>query len=465
MTGTPFIPETITVHLGAPDEDAENVTVSFPEYIKNVASSELYPTWPESSLRANIYAIITFALNRIYTEWYRLKGYDFDITDSTQYDQKYIDGREIFENISMITDEIFNNYFIRQGSIEPLFAQFCNGTTVTCPGLSQWGTVELANQGYTPYEILQYYYGDDIDIVTDAPVMTNTPSYPGIELRLGSFGNDVRTIQVQLNRISRNYPAIPKISSVDGAFGVETENAVKEFQNIFNLPQTGVVDEATWYKIAYIYVSVKKLAELNSEGVSLEEVKKQYAEELVPGMQDQQVKTLQYFLAVIGAYYDAVQPVEITGYYGPETEASVRSFQRVFGLPETGTVNRAVWMDIYRAYLGIVESIPLDSSQDVVLFPGRILKEGMSGEDVKRIQEYLTYINKSYPNIPAVNNTGFFGPLTRASVLAFQRQFGLNQNGIVGAVTWNDIAGLYSDLKYGFSKLPYQNPGYTIKEA
>ena len=155
----PYIPEFITVHLGAPNSNAPNVQVSFPEYIKNVASSEIYPTWPESSIRANIYAQISFALNRIYTEWYRSRGYDFDITNSTQYDQKFIQGRDIFDNVSQIVDEIFNNYVRRQGSVEPYFTQFCNGTTVTCDGLSQWGTVELARQGYTPYGILQYYYG------------------------------------------------------------------------------------------------------------------------------------------------------------------------------------------------------------------------------------------------------------------------------------------------------------------
>ncbi len=462
MTGQPFIPENITVHLGAPDEDVENITVSFPDYVKNVASSEIYPTWPENSLRANIYAIITFALNRIYTEWYRLKGYDFDITSVTQYDQKFIKNREIFENISQLTDELFNDYLRRQGNVEPLFAQFCNGTTVTCEGLSQWGTVGLAKDGLTPYEILQYYYGDDIDIITNAKVMTNTPSYPGTELKIGLFGNDVRTIQVQLNRISKNYPAIPKISAVDGAFGVQTEEAVKEFQKIFNLPQTGVVNRATWYKIAYIYTSVKKLAELNSEGLSLEEVEKQFVEDLVPGMQNIQVSNLQYFLAVIAAYYEAVLPVEITGFYGEETENSVKSFQKVYGLPQTGVVNRGTWQDIYRAYLGIVESVPIED-EDVILFQGRILKEGMSGEDVKRLQEYLSYINRSYPTIPSVNNTGYFGPLTRSSVLAFQRQFGLVQNGIVGASTWNEIASLYSDLRYGLDKQPYQHPGYTIR--
>lgn len=464
MPELPFIPDQIIVHLGTPDSNAENVSVTFPDYVKNVASSEIFPNWPENSLRANIYAIVTFALNRIYTQWYRVKGYDFDITSTTQYDQKFINGREIFENVSRLADELFSNYVRRQGYVEPLFTQFCNGTTVTCDGLSQWGTVDLAKQGYTPYEILQYYYGNDIEIVQNAEVMTNTPSYPGVELRLGTFGNDVKTIQVQLNRISRNYPAIEKISTVDGAFGVPTENAVKTFQGIFGLEQTGVVDKATWYKIAYIFISIKKLAELNSEGLRLDEVSRQYKEELSVGMQDPQVKNLQYFLAVIGAYYDAVMPVEITGYFGEQTENSVKSFQKVYGLEPTGVVNRATWIDIYRAYDGIIQSIPIDDGDDVILFQESILKEGMTSNEVKLLQQYLTYINQSYPNIPAVNDTGYFGPVTRSSVLAFQRQFGLNPNGIVGAVTWNEIAGLYSDLKYGFDKRPYQNPGYTIKQ-
>ena len=463
MTDQPFIPQSITVHLGAPAQNAENVTVGFRDYVKNVACSEIYPTWPENSIRANVYVIVSFALNRIYTEWYRAKGYDFDITNSTSFDQSFVNGREIFGNVSLIADQLFTNYIRRQGRIEPLFAAFCDGVEVNCSGLSQWGTVALAKNGYTPYQILQYYYGEDIDIITDAQVMTNTPSYPGTDLTLGIIGNDIRTIQVQLNRISRNFPAIPKISEVDGVYGTETETAVRAFQDIFDLPVTGVVDKTTWYKIAYIYVSVKRLAELNSEGLSLEDVRQQYTEELVPGMQSIEVKNLQYYLAVIGAYYEAVSPVPITGYYGSMTENSVRSFQRVYGLEETGTVNRQVWIDIYRAYRGIVDAVPIDDSVDVILFQGRILKEGMSGEDVRRIQKYLSYINKSYPNIPAVNNTGYYGPLTRASVLAFQRQFGINQSGFVGAVTWNAIASLYSDLKYGFDKQPFQSPGFTIK--
>lgn len=460
LTGPPFIPETITVHLGTPDSDAPNVTLDFASYVKNVASSEIFPTWPESSLRANIYVITTFALNRIYTEWYRSRGYDFDITSTTQYDQKFINGRDIFENISYLVDELFNDYVRRQGTVEPLFTAFCNGTTTTCDGLSQWGTVTLANQGLTPFEILQYYYGDDIEIVKNAPVKTTMPSYPGMELSLGSARNDIKSLQIYLNRISRNYPAIPKIPSADGIFDTATEAAVKKFQEVFGLAVTGVVDQATWDKITYIYTSVKHIAELDSEGIHLEEIAPDY-ENLRFGMQNVAVSVLQYYLAVIGAYYEAVTPVEITGYFGEKTENSVKSFQRVFGLPQTGEIDRATRNDIYRAYQGILDSVPPDYVE-VALYPNTVLKEGITSDSVRIIQEYLTLIHDTYPNIPAVNNTGYFGPLTRQSVIEFQKQFGINPTGIVGAVTWDKIAEVYSDLRYGFDKRPYQNPGYTI---
>lgn len=462
LTGTPFIPETITVHLGFPDSNAPDVVVDFAYYVKNVASSEIYPTWNVSALRANIYAIVSFALNRIYTEWYRSRGYDFDITSTTQFDQKFINGREYFENISYLVDELFNDYVRRKGRVEPLFTAFCNGTTTTCDGLSQWGSQYLAERGYNSLEILKYYYGDDIEIVQNAPVRSAMQSYPGIELKNGSFGNDVKYVQVWLNRISRNFPAIPKIPAADGVFDTATEAAVRKFQQVFGLEVTGVVNAATWYKITYIFTSVKRLAELDSEGVRFEEISPQFREELSIGMQSIEVSMLQYYLAVIGAYYEAVMPVEITGYFGEQTERSVKSFQRVFGLPQTGVVDRATRNDIFRAYQGIVESVPPQYTY-VALYPNTVLREGASGESVKIIQQYLTYINRSYPNIPAVSDTGYFGPLTRQSVTAFQRQFGIDPSGIVGAVTWDRIAGVYSDLRYGFDKRPYQNPGYTIK--
>ena len=350
----PYIPRTITVHLGRPsDTGAENVTVPFPDYIKNVASSEIYPTWPDSALRANIYAQISFALNRYYTEWYRSRGYDFDITNSTQYDQAFVRGRDIFGNISDIVDDIFNSYVRRQGTIEPYFTEYCNGTTVTCPGLSQWGTVELANQGYTPYEILQSYYGDDIDIVQNAPVRTGTPSYPGYALQEGDAGNDVQRIQAQLNRISRNYPAIPKIYPVDGVFGKETTDAVREFQRIFGLTVDGVVGNATWYRIAFLYTSVKKLAELRSEGIALSDLPQQYEQVLREGDTGNNVRIIQYYLSVIAAFYDTVPDVAITGVFDEATKNAVIAFQNVFGLTPDGIVGRNTWRDINRTYRGI----------------------------------------------------------------------------------------------------------------
>jgi murein L,D-transpeptidase YcbB/YkuD len=221
------------------------------------------------------------------------------------------------------------------------------------------------------------------------------------------------------------------------------------------------VDQATWYRITYIYTSVKRIAELDSEGVRYDEVETQYTEDLKIGMQSIEVSVLQYYLAVIGAYYAAVEPVEITGYFGEKTERSVKSFQRVFGLPQTGEVDRATRNDLYRAYKGIAETVKPEYTA-VALYPGTVLREGDSGESVRIIQEYLSLIHNTYDNIPAVNNTGYFGPLTRQSVTAFQRQFNINPTGIVGAVTWDKIAEVYSDLKYGFDKRPYQNPGYTI---
>ena len=227
-TVTPFIPEEITVHLGTPSSNAPNVTVSFSDYVKNVASSEIYPTWDESALRANILAIVSFALNRVYTEFYRSRGYDYDITNSTAFDQYFVNGRSIFDNISRLVDELFNDYLRRPGFVEPLAAKFCNGTTVTCEGLSQWGSEYLAQQGYNSDQIIRSYYGD-VETVANAPVRGNTPSYPGTPLRVGSSGPNVVVVQTELNRISQNYPAIPKIPTVDGVFGSRTEADVRKF--------------------------------------------------------------------------------------------------------------------------------------------------------------------------------------------------------------------------------------------
>ena len=267
MPETPVIPEKIVVHLGAPDEPAENVTVNFVDYIKNVASSEIYPTWPTEALKANILAQTSVALNRVYTEYYRSRGYDFDITSSTAIDQSFVYQRDIFDTVDTLVNEIFNSYIRRKGFIEPLFATFCDGVEVSCDGLSQWGSVELAGQGESYISILRRYFGDDVEIVTGAPVENVSPSPPSAPLREGDTGRDVESIQLRINRISQNYPAIPKIYPTDGFFGQSTKDAVTEFQRVFGLTPDGIVGSATWYKIQFIYNAVKNLYTVNSEGL------------------------------------------------------------------------------------------------------------------------------------------------------------------------------------------------------
>ncbi len=446
----PVIPSEITVHLGAPDSSARNVTVPFSDYIKNVASSEIYPTWPEEALRANIYAIISYALNRVYTEWYPSRGYNFDITNTTAFDQAFVPDREIFDNISLIVDDIFNDYVVRQGNIEPYFTQFCNGTTSQCEGLSQWGSVNLANQGLTPYEILQNYYGNDIGIVENAPVAEVEESYPGVPLRLGDAGNNVKIIQTQLNRISRNYPAIPKIAEENGVFGVDTQEAVREFQQIFGLTQSGEVDKSTWYRIKQYYVGVKSLSDLTSEGISLEEVQVPFTTQLREGSQGVGVRTIQYYLNIIAYFNTALNPLPLNGVYGPETTAAVRAFQQYYGLPVTGVVNVATWNLMNRIYSETVEFLPEGYSGELAkLYPGYFLSEGMSGQNVRDLQTYLALIGRNYESVPEIPVTGYFGTQTRDAVIAFQNAFGIAPSGAVGPVTWSTIAQQYDFLISG----------------
>lgn len=461
MTGTPFIPRTIVVHLGAPSSDAENIYVDFPDYIKNVASSEIYPTWPEAAMRANIYAQISYALNRYYTEWYRSQGYDFDITNNTQFDQAFVPDREIYDTVSDIVDDIFNSYVVKRGSIEPYFTQYCNGTTSTCPGLSQWGTVPLAEEGLGPYEILTRFYGDDIDIVTDAPVRNGQPSYPGRPLRLGDAGNDVQQIQIRLNRISTNYPSIPKINPADGRFGVDTEEAVRAFQRTFRLTEDGVVGNATWYRITYLFNAVKRLSELDSEGIRIDELPRAFEQLLSLGDEGDNVRVLQYYLAVIATYYDTIPEIEVTGVFDEATEAAVRAFQQQFGLTVDGLVGRQTWQAMEDAYESIRTSTDLIDG-GIILFPGRVLQAGFQGEDVATIQEYLAYIATVYPAIPAPAVTGVYGLETVQAVEAFQREFDLPVNGIVGVTTWDAIASLYSDLRTGNTQRLGQYPGTVL---
>lgn len=443
----PFIPETITVHLGRPDQAAENVTVPFPDYIKNVASSEIYPTWPESALRANIYAIISFALNRYYTEWYPSRGYDFDITSSTTVDQAFKKDRDIFDNISEIVDEIYNDYVVRRGQLQPYFTQFCNGTTATCDGLSQWGTVELAERGLIPYEILQYYYGDDIDIVRNAPVADVEESYPGVPLAVGVAGNDVSIIQKQLNRIGRNYPAIPRIPNTDGLYDADTERAVRSFQEIFDLPVTGTVDKATWYKIKRYFTAITKLGELVTEGLTYEDVATPFPGDLREGMSGTPIQLLQYYLNILAYFNPALNTVTSDGVFGRETLNAVKVFQEEYGLPITGIVDRRSWNKLTEIYGEILDMLPEDYAREKAkLFPGYIITLGTRNDDVRDLQTYLDFIGKNIPELPRVAIDGIFGQNTLAAVNAFQRLNGIPETRFVGAVTWDAIRRQYDSL-------------------
>ena len=255
------IPEYIIVHDGVPsDPTAANYYVRYRDYIKNVVSSEIYATWPESAIYANTLAIMSFTLNRVYTEWYRNKVYNFTISSSTAYDQKLIRSRNIYTNVDRLVDSIFANYLSRPGVRQPIFTSYCDGRNVTCNGLSQWGSKYLGDEGYSPIEIIRYYYGSDMYINTAVAVSGVPSSWPGYNLSVGASGEKVQQIQQQLNRIAQNYPAIPKITA-DGIFGSRTADAVRVFQRVFNLPQSGIVDYPTWYKISEVYVGVSRIAE------------------------------------------------------------------------------------------------------------------------------------------------------------------------------------------------------------
>lgn len=445
MPEFPIVPEFITVHLGKPSAAARNVRVPFSQYIKNVASSEIYPTWPESSLRANIYAEITFALNRIYTEHYRSRGYDFDITNSTQFDQYYVEGRDIFENISRVVDDIFNDYVVKQGQIQPYFTQYC---AKKCEGLSQWGTVTLANQGYTPYRILQYYYGNDIDIIRNAPIKTNTPTYPGTPLRLGSGGEDVVEIQRQLNRIAVNYPSIPKITESTGYFEQTTQTAVKQFQKIFNLVQDGIVGKDTWYKIKQIYNGIKGLSELYSEGITISEIERKYERLLKLGTRGPSVRIVQYYLQFLSFFNLKLPYVAMDGIFGQETYDAVLTFQSLYGLDVDGIVGRNTWDMIQDAYVGVLNSLPDEyRSYSSLLYPGYIITTGASGKVVEQLQTFLKTIADNNSAVPQVTVDGYYGNQTKNAVLAIQKLQGLEQNGQVGVLTWNAIVNLYNQYR------------------
>lgn len=458
---TPFedivkVPVTITVHLGTPDEEAENITVPYLEYIKNVGSSELYPTWPENALRANIHAITSIAMNRIYTEWYRARGYDFDITSSTKYDQAFVPNSGIFDTVSVIADEIFSQYIVREDQLQPLFAQFCDGRVTQCSGLEQWGTVDLAEEGYTPIEILRYYYGEDINIVTDAPIGDVEASYPGEELKLGDSSLDVLRMQLNLDRIRRNYPGITQIDKIDGHFGETTEEAVKAFQSVFKLPVTGVIDQATWYMIRHIYTAVAHLAELTAEGLLLSQIADITEETYVEGDVRPRVELIQYALNVLAAYYPTIQGVAITGFFDDQTRNAVMEFQETVNLEPTGVVDEETYEALTRGLFGILDTLPPESVYlPTIRWPGTVFNPGDKSPSIYIVQEMLSYISLSIPSIPYIVPNSVLDEPTQAAVRAFQSMQGLEPTGVIDEQTWNSITGIYRRQRFGgVSEIP-----------
>ena len=438
-----IIPKNITVHLGKPAASARNVTVSFRDYIANVASSEVYPTWPEQALRANIHCQISLALNRIYTEWYPSKGYTFNITNSTSYDQYYVHGRTVFEVMVRITDDIFNTYLRKSGTVNPYYSEYCDGKSVTCPGLKQWGTVTLANNGRSALQILRYYYGSDIEIVRTSNIQSIPQSYPGSPLRQGDSGTAVFTLQRQLNRITKDYPFLGKLT-VDGVFGSRMAATVKAFQKQFNLTADGVVGRQTWYKISYIYVSVKDLAELTSEG----EVSSGTLSDgtwggtvLRTGSTGSAVEQLQFWLNTLAQYESSIPSLTVDGVYGTGTANAVRAFQRKYGLTVDGVVGRATWTEVYDQF----RSIQSDNGTPNA-YPGTALREGSSGQNVRLVQFWLKIARTVYPSLSNVTVDGRFGSATAAAVRRFQTYFGLTSDGVVGRTTWNKLYEVYNDI-------------------
>ena len=436
----PYSPSYITVHLGPPGANAENVTVSFQDYVKNVASSEVYPTWNENALRANILAITSFALNRVYTEFYRVRGYPFDITSSTAYDQQFYRGRSYFSNISRLVDSLFDDYIRRVGFIEPLAAKFCNGSTVSCEGMSQWGSQNLAAQGAGWLQILRNYYGRDIEIVSDAPKADYSESYPGNALRVGSRGRSVALVQTALNRISQNFPAIPKLS-VDGIFGPGTEAAVRVFQRAFGLTEDGIVGRQTWYTVERIYAGVLKLSELRSQGLRYEDLGWEFPEPLRVGDRGDKVRQLQYMLAVVAQFVQEVPSIAVDGIFGPNTRDAVAAFQRYEGRPVTGDADDRTWDALYELYSGIDDRV----LQNRAAFP--------------QFDSAATTVANARRRLEAL---GFSGTNLQQALRAFQKANGLAVTGRLSDETAQAITRQYQALNYSSSTRMTQYPGTEL---
>lgn len=392
-------------------------------------------SWPEEALRANIIAQVSLALNRIWTEWYPSRGYSFNITGSPGYDQAYVNGRTVFAVMERLTAELFNTFVQRSGDAEPYFTEYCDGKTVTCPGMKQWGTVDRAREGLNALQILRYYYGNRVQLVTTNNIAAIPSSYPGSPLRRGSTGTNVRILQKQLSRIAKDYPSFGK-PAVTGTFDEATENSVKKFQKQFGLTADGIVGKATWYKISYIYVSIKDLAELTSEGETAEGIQSAGGwpgTVLRRGSTGSSVEQVQFWLSDLAQFDSSLVRVSVDGSYGAATERAVRAFQQKQSLTADGVVGQTTWNALYAAWV--------DAQSDLggTAWPGTALRRGDTGMEVRLAQFWLRLAADNYSALRTVTVDGSYGAATVSAVTAFQSLFGLTADGVVGRSTWNKL--------------------------
>ena len=433
-----IIPKNITVHLGKPAASARNVTVSFRDYIANVASSEVYPTWPEQALRANIHCQISLALNRIYTEWYPSKGYTFNITNSTSYDQYYVHGRTVFEVMVRITDDIFNTYLRKRGTVNPYYSEYCDGKSVTCPGLKQWGTVTLANNGRSALQILRYYYGSSIEIVRTKNIRSIPQSYPGTPLREGASGQNVRLVQFWLKIARTVYTSLESVT-VDGKFGAGTAAAVRRFQRYFGLTADGVVGRTTWQKLYEVYNDIAN--RLLSSSLRPGE----YPGVLRSGSTGTPVRELQFYLYLMSAYESSIPPVSIDGKFGADTERAVRAYQRFAGLTVDGVVGRTTWNSLYGRASQLRSSGPVVTLKRLP-YPGTPLTVGSSGETVLYYNLLLQRIAYYFSSVEAPPLADRYTDETATATRSAQQLLGLEQTGIADADTWTAVEALSLQL-------------------
>ena len=392
-------------------------------------------SWPEEALRANIIAQVSLALNRIWTEWYPSRGYSFNITGSPGYDQAYVNGRTVFAVMERLTAELFNTFVQRSGNAEPYFTEYCDGKTVTCPGMKQWGTVDRAREGLNALQILRYYYGNRVQLVTTNNIAAIPSSYPGSPLRRGSTGTNVRILQKQLSRIAKDYPSFGKPAAT-GTFDEATENSVKKFQKQFGLTADGIVGKATWYKISYIYVSVKDLSELTSEGETAEGIQSTGGwpgTVLRRGSTGSSVEQVQFWLSDLAQFDSSLVRVSVDGSYGAATERAVRAFQQKQNLTADGVVGQTTWNALYAAWV--------DAQSDLggTAWPGTALRRGDTGMEVRLVQFWLRLAADNYSALRTVTVDGSYGAATVSAVTAFQSLFGLTADGVVGRSTWNKL--------------------------